>query len=233
MILGYKDKTVNEFFFEALSGISKNLTQDELLNLVLKTGEINLKCMELLDKANTETYGNPIPTQVTTNIEQGPFIIITGHDLHDLQLLLEHTKGKGINIYTHGEMLPAHAYPELKKYTHLKGNFGTAWQNQQKEFDSIPAPVLFTTNCLMPPKASYMDRVYTTEVVSYPGLVHIDEKNGTKDFTPVIPKALELGGYKEDHVLTGINGAPELPPGFAHGTVLGAADSIVAAVKAG
>src|SRR5574344_515069 len=230
MILGYKDKTVNEFFFEALSGISKNLTQDELLNLVLKTGEINLKCMELLDKANTETYGNPIPTQVTTNIEQGPFIIITGHDLHDLQLLLEQTKGKGINIYTHGEMLPAHAYPELKKYPHLKGNYGTAWQNQQKEFDNVPASILFTTNCIMPVKDSYKDRVFTTSVVNYPNCCHIDDN---KDFTPVIEKALELGGFQKTKEMTGINGGNILTVGFGHHTVLSVADKIISAVKTG
>ena len=136
-------------------------------------------------------------------VEEGPFIVVTGHDLKDLQLLLEQTAGKGINIYTHGEMLPAHAYPELKKHPHLKGNFGTAWQNQQKEFDGIPAPILFTTNCLMPPKGSYADRVFTTEVVAFPGAVHI---GGSKDFTPVIEKALELGGYAEPRPMTGING---------------------------
>lgn len=144
--------------------------------------------------------------------------------------MLEQTKDKGINIYTHGEMLPAHAYPELKKYPHLKGNFGTAWQNQQKEFANIPAPVLYTTNCLMPVKESYADRVFTTEVVSYPEMVHIGED---KDFTPVIEKALELGGYKEDTAFTGINGGTKVMTGFGHGTVLGMADQVIAAVKSG
>ena len=144
--------------------------------------------------------------------------------------MLEQTKDKGINIYTHGEMLPAHAYPELKKYPHLKGNFGTAWQNQQKEFANIPAPVLYTTNCLMPVKESYADRVFTTEVVSYPEMVHIGED---KDFTPVIKKALELGGYKEDTAFTGINGGTKVMTGFGHGTVLGVADQVIAAVKSG
>jgi hydroxylamine reductase len=143
---------------------------------------------------------------------------------------LEQTEGKGINIYTHGEMLPAHGYPELKKYPHLKGNFGTAWQNQQKEFATIPAPVLFTTNCLMPPKDSYRDRVFTTEVVSYPEIVHIGED---KDFTPVIEKALALGGYAEDKQFTGINGGDTVMTGFAHGTVLGVADKVIEAVKSG
>ena len=158
------------------------------------------------------------------------FIVVTGHDLYDLKLLLQQTEGKGINIYTHGEMLPAHAYPELKKYPHLKGNFGTAWQNQQKEFDNIPAPILYTTNCLMPPKASYKDRVFTTEMVSFPEVVHINDE---KDFTPVIEKALELGGYAEDTQFTGINGGTEVMTGFAHGTVLGVADKVIKAVKSG
>ena len=156
--------------------------------------------------------------------------MISGHDLYDLKQLLEQTKDKGINIYTHGEMLPAHGYPELKKYPHLKGNFGTAWQNQQKEFANIPAPVLFTTNCLMPPRDSYKDRVFTTEVVSYPEIVHIGED---KDFTPVIEKALELGGYAEDTQFTGINGGETVMTGFAHGTVLGIADKVIEAVKNG
>ena len=186
--------------------------------------------MELLDKANTEQFGTPVPTKVPLTVEKGPFIVISGHDLHDLKLLLEQTEGKGISIYTHGEMLPAHAYPELKKYPHLKGNFGTAWQNQQKEFAGIPAPVLFTTNCLMPVKKSYEDRVFTTAVVAYPEMVHIDEK---KDFTPVIEKALELGGYKEDQEFCGINGGHEVTTGFAHGTVLSVADQVVDAVKSG
>lgn len=229
-VLGFYDERVNEFFYEALQDISKDLSSDELLSLVLKTGEINLKCMELLDKANTETYGNPIPTKVTTNIEPGPFIVVTGHDLRDLALLLEQTKDKGINIYTHGEMLPCHAYPELKKYPHLKGNFGTAWQNQQKEFDNIPAPILFTTNCIMPVKDSYADRVFTTSVVSYPNTMHIGDD---KDFTPIINKALELGGYKEFKKMTGINGGDILTVGFGHNTVMSVADKVIEAVKSG
>lgn len=186
--------------------------------------------MALLDKANTTAYGTPIPVKVPLSIEKGPFIVVTGHDLRDLELLLEQTKDRGVNVYTHGEMLPAHAYPELKKYPHLKGNFGTAWQNQQKEFANIPGALLFTTNCLMPVKESYADRVFTTEVVSYPNVVHIDEK---KDFTPVIEKALELGGYEQEQHLTGINGGEYVVTGFGHGTVLGVADKVIGAVKAG
>ncbi len=227
-VLGYEDASVNDFFYEALKAISKDLSADELLALVLKTGEINLKCMELLDRANTETYGTPAPATVTTNIEKGPFIVVTGHDLKDLAILLEQTAGKGVNIYTHGEMLPCHAYPELKKYPHLKGNFGTAWQNQQKEFDNLPGAILFTTNCIMPVKDSYKDRVFTTSVVQYPGCKHVD-----KDFTPVIEKALELGGYPEDKKMTGINGGDTLTVGFGHGTVLSVADKVIGAVKSG
>lgn len=203
MMLGYADEEVNRFFAKALFAVGEDWDMDALLPIVMEVGEKNLKCMALLDKANTESYGTPAPVTVPLTVEKGPFIVITGHDLHDLKLLLEQTEGKGVNIYTHGEMLPAHGYPELKKYAHLKGNFGTAWQNQQREFADIPAPVLFTTNCLMPPKASYADRVFTTAVVSYPELTHIGED---KDFTPVIEKALELGGYNEDKPFTGING---------------------------
>ena len=230
LVLGYEDSEVNEFFYRALSVISYDLSSDKLLETVLKVGEVNLKCMELLDRANTDAYGIPTPTKVPLTIEKGPFIVISGHDLKDLELLLKQTEGKGINIYTHGEMLPAHGYPELKKYSHLKGNFGTAWQNQQKEFDNIKGPVLFTTNCLMPVKESYSDRVFTTEVVSYPEMVHIGED---KDFTPVINKALELGGYEEDKKLTGINGGEYVTTGFAHGTVLSVADKVINGVKTG
>ncbi|GHV49626.1 hydroxylamine reductase [Synergistales bacterium] len=229
--LGYTDDEISSFFHKALAAVGEDgLGMEELLPLVLETGAVNLRCMELLDKANTETYGTPQPTAVPLSIEKGPFIVISGHDLRDLKLLLEQTKGKGVNIYTHGEMLPAHAYPELKKYSHLKGNFGTAWQNQQKEFDAIPAPVLFTSNCLMPVKESYRDRVFTTAVVAYPELVHIDVN---KDFTPVIDKALKLGGYPENHPMTGINGGGEVTTGFSHGAVLSAADTIIGAVKSG
>lgn len=230
-VLGYKDEEVNSFLIKALFTIGMDdYGMSDLLPIVMEVGKINLKCMELLDKANTETYGNPIPTEVSLTVEKGPFIVISGHDLYDLKQLLEQTDGKGINIYTHGEMLPAHAYPELKKYAHLKGNFGTAWQNQQKEFADIPAPVLFTTNCLMPPKESYADRVFTTEVVAYSEIVHIGEN---KDFTPVIEKALELGGYVEDKHFTGINGGNKVMTGFGHNAVLSVADKVVEAVKSG
>ncbi|MBE6822371.1 hydroxylamine reductase [Caproiciproducens sp. LBM24188] len=231
--LGYEDDEVTEWFYKGLAAIGTDLDADTLLSLLMEFGQVNLKCMALLDRANTGTYGDPVPTEVPNTIEKGPFIIISGHDLHDLKQLLEQTEGKGVNIYTHGEMLPAHGYPELKKYAHLKGNFGTAWQNQQKEFDGVPAPILFTTNCLMRPRASYADRVFTTGVVAYPELVHIEEQDGKKDFSEVIAKALELGGYEADRELPGINGGKKLLTGFAHGTVLGVADKVVDAVKSG
>ena len=226
-VLGYTDKSINEFFAKALFAIGEDWGMNELLPIVLEVGKFNFDCMAMLDN---ETYGNPTPATVPLMVEKGPFIVITGHDLYDLKQLLEQTKDKGINIYTHGEMLPAHAYPELRKYPQLKGNFGTAWQNQQKEFANLPAPILFTTNCLMPPKASYKDRVFTTEVVSYPEVVHIGED---KDFTPVIEKALELGGFARDTQFTGINGGTTVTTGFSHSAVLGVADTVIEAVKSG
>ena len=230
-VTGYHDEDVDAFFYKALEAIGHDdYGMDQLLPLVLETGSVNLKCMALLDKANTETFGTPEPTPVSFKVEKGPFIVVTGHDLEDLKLLLEQTKDKGVNVYTHGEMLPAHAYPELKKYPQLKGNFGTAWQNQQKEFADLPGAILYTTNCLMPLKSSYADRVFTTEMVEFPEAVHIDEK---KDFTPVIEKALELGGYDEDKQFTGINGGTGTMVGFGHGTVISVADKVVEAVKKG
>ncbi|WP_206108950.1 hydroxylamine reductase [Olsenella sp. SW781] len=230
MVLGYTSDELDRFFLRALRSLGERLGQDELLPLVLEVGEKNYACMELLDRANTQTYGVPEPTEVSMRIERGPFIVVSGHDLFDLHTLLEQTAGTGVSVYTHGEMLPAHGYPELRKYPHLKGNFGTAWQNQQREFDGIPGAVLFTTNCLMPPRPSYADRVFTTEVVSYPGLVHVGED---KDFSPVIERALELGGYPEDVQMTGINGGTTLTTGFGHGAVLSVADKVVDAVRSG
>lgn len=228
--LGKTDRTVTDFLYEALYALGEDKSPDDLLKLVLKTGEVNFKCMEMLDAANTEAYGQPVPTEVPLTIEKGPFIVVSGHDLHDMKLLLEQTQGKGINIYTHSEMLPAHGYPELKKYPHLKGNFGTGWQNQQSEFHNIPAPVLFTTNCIMPVRQSYCDRVFTTSIVSYPELCHIGDD---KDFTPVIKKAIECGGYDEDKHMTGMNGGSTVITGFARNAVLSHAEKIIELVKAG
>ena len=203
MVLGYTDASLNQFFINALSALSKDLGMDELLPIVMEVGRFNLLCMELLDTANTESFGDPVPVTVPLTVEKGPFIIVTGHDLSDIKQLLEQTKDTGINIYTHGEMLPAHAYPELKKYPHLKGNLGTAWQNQQKEFATLPAPILFK------------------------------DENGHKDFTPLIKKALELGGYSSDQHFTGINGGTSVMTGFAKNAVLSSAGEIVDAVKSG
>ncbi|MFZ5973797.1 MAG: hydroxylamine reductase [Bacillota bacterium] len=233
-VLGEDDDEVTGWLFKGMAALIKEHTAAEWLDLLMEFGMVNLRCMELLDKANTSAYGHPVPAVVPLTVEKGPFIVITGHDLLDLKQLLEQTEGKGINIYTHGEMLPAHGYPELKKYPHLKGNFGTAWQNQKKEFKDVPAAFLFTTNCLMPPLDSYKGNIFTTSVVEFPGVVHIPEnENGEKDFTPVIEKALELGGYAEDREFTGINGGKQVMTGFARGTVLGVADKVIDAVKAG
>ncbi len=230
MILGYEEEEVLRFFYKALFAIGEDWGMDELLPLVMETGKVNLKCMEMLDRANTESFGTPEPTRVSLTVEKGPFIVISGHDLYDLKLLLEQTEGKGVNIYTHGEMLPAHAYPLLRKYSHLKGNYGTAWHNQQREFQDLPAPILFTTNCIMPVKESYADRVFTTEVVSYPKMRHIGEE---KDFSPVIERALALGGFSENRQFKGINGGDEVMTGFGHGAVLSVADKVIEAVKSG
>lgn len=230
LMLGKSSEEVDAFFVKGLSAIGEDWGMDELLPIVMETGKVNLTCMALLDEANTSTYGTPVPTTVPLTVEKGPFIVVTGHDLKDLELLLKQTEGKGINIYTHGEMLPAHAYPELKKYKHLKGNFGTAWQNQQKEFDGVPGAFLFTTNCLMPPRPSYADRVFTTAVVGYPDIPHIGAE---KDFTPVIERALELGGYAETQHRTGMNGGTGTTTGFAHDAVLANAAQIVEAVRSG
>ncbi len=232
-VLGYSSDEVLDWLYKGLALATEDHSVAEWLEILMEFGQANFKCMELLDKANTETYGHPVPTEVTTFIEKGPFIVVTGHDLYDLQQLLEQTEGKGINIYTHGEMLPSHSYPGLKKYSHLKGNFGTAWQSQQKEFHEVPGAFLFTTNCLMPPKDSYADRVFTTSLVQFPGISHIEGQNGKKDFSPVIEKALALGGYKEEVKLTGINGGSKLLTGFGHNTVLSVADTVINAVKAG
>ena len=233
MVLGYTDASLNQFFVTALSALSKDWGMNELLPIVMEVGRFNLLCMELLDTANTESFGDPVPVTVPLTVEKGPFIVVTGHDLSDIKQLLEQTKDTGINIYTHGEMLPAHAYPELKKYPHLKGNLGTAWQNQQKEFATLPAPILFTTNCLMPPKSSYADRVFTTGSVQFPNTPYIKDENGHKDFTLLIKKALELGGYSSDQHFTGINGGSSVMTGFARNAILSSAGEIVDAVKSG
>lgn len=234
MNLGYEVPEVTDWFYKGLCEINHEHTVEEWLSLIMEFGQVNLKCMALLDRANTESFGTPVPTRVNVDIKKGPFIVVSGHDLKDLYQLLEQTQGKGINIYTHSEMLPAHGYPELKKFPHLAGNFGTAWQSQQKEFENIPAPVLFTTNCLMPPRPNYADRIYTTSVVGYEGMTHIEgDDQANKDFTPIIEQALALGGYEHDRSMSGINGGHMLTTGFAHGTVLSNAEQVISAIKNG
>ncbi|MDL2280090.1 hydroxylamine reductase [Desulfovibrio sp. OttesenSCG-928-G11] len=232
--LGRRDPEVDAWLVKGMAALAEEHSVDDWLGLLMEFGGVNLKCMALLDGANTGAYGDPVPVQVPLKIEKGPFIVVTGHDLYDLKMLLEQSEGKGVNIYTHSEMLPAHGYPELKKHAHLKGNFGTAWQNQQKEFENIPAPILYTTNCLMPVKDSYSDRVYTTSVVAYPGMKHIESgRNGHKDFSALIEHAVRLGGYGEDRQFAGVNGGATVTTGFGRRTVLDNAPAIIDAVKAG
>ena len=228
-VLGKTDEEVTAFFYKGLAALASGAGKEELLALTMEAGKANLACMAALNDAN-RTYGIPAPVTVPLTIEKGPFIIVTGHDLLDLAELLKQTEGKGVNVYTHGEMLPAHGYPELKKYPHFKGHFGTAWQNQQKEFAHVPAAILFTTNCIMPVKESYADRVFTAGVVQYPGMPHI---GADKDFSAVIAKAIELGGYAEDTVIPGMNGGKSVMTGFGSEAVLSNAGTIVEAVKSG
>jgi hydroxylamine reductase len=227
-VLGYQDDDVNRWFMKGLAAVvDQSLTMQDVLALVMEFGQINLKCMELLDRANTSTYGHPEPTHTLITHKKGPFIIVSGHDLHDLYQVLEQTAGKGVNVYTHGELLPGNAYPGLKKFPHLMGNYGGAWQNQQKEFDKLPGCIVMTTNCLMEPRDSYRDRLYTSGVVGFDDVQHIEEENGKKDFSKVIRQAIELGGWQEDE--------PEkrILTGFARETVLGNAALVVDAVKTG
>src|SRR3989339_1016557 len=226
VILGKESEDVNFFFYKGLSALADDsLTADDLTNLIMEFGKVNLTCMEILDTVHTETFGHPVPTKVSLGIKKGPAIIVSGHDLDDLKQLLEQSKDSGINIYTHGEMLPAHGYPGLKKHKHLAGHFGTAWQNQQKEFNDIPAVILMTTNCIQEPRASYKDRIFTTGLVAWEGVAHIDAKDGKKDFGKLIKKAKDSEGFKED------TPGKEILVGFAHHTVLSLADKIIDAVK--
>ena len=227
--IGYYDDQVDNFYFRGLECTTNdNLSVEELIQMTMRTGDMSVAVMKKLDEANTERYKNPTPHKVNVNIEKGPFIIVSGHDLRDLEMLLEQTEGKGINIYTHGEMLPSHGYPGLKKYKHLVGNYGGAWQDQQKEFDGIPGCILMTTNCLMRPRETYKDRIFTTSVVGWDGVKYISaDKDGYKDFSEIIDKALELGGFKESEE------PKEILVGFGHNATLSHAEAIVNAVKEG
>ena len=227
--LGYCSDQVDDFYIIALEAITDDeLTVEELIRMMMRTGEMAVEVMKKLDEANTDVYGNPSPHKVNVNIRKGPFIVVSGHDLKDLEMLLEQSGGTGVNIYTHGEMLPCHGYEGLKKYPHLIGNFGGAWQEQQKQFDNLPGCVLMTTNCLMRPRDSYKDRIYSTNVVGWDGVKHIGRKeNGEKDFSEIIRQAIELGGYTEDQP------THEILVGFGHNAALCYADKIVEAVKNG
>lgn len=222
-VLGQEDDAVYDFFAEALDLLTQDLTADQLLELGLRLGAVNIRTMELLDQGNTGTYGHPVPTPVRITPVKGKAILVSGHDLKDLEELLKQTEGTGINIYTHGEMLPAHGYPELKKYAHLVGNWGSAWQNQRKEFAAFPGAILMTTNCIQQPGESYQGRIFTSGLVEWPGLTHIADRN----FAPVIAAALASDGFSADE--------PEqtIMVGFGHEAVLGVADQVIAAVKSG
>lgn len=225
--LSYYSDNVDNFYITALEAITNNtLTVEELIRLTLKTGDMAIEIMKKLDEANTTIYGNPSPHTVNVHIKKGPFIIVSGHDLKDLEMLLKQTEGLGINIYTHGEMLPSHGYEGLKKYKHLVGNFGGAWQDQQKQFDNLPGCILMTTNCLMRPRDTYKDRIYSTNVVGWDGIKYIEKKpDGEKDFSEIIKQSLELGGFTEDQEVK------EILVGFGHEAALSHAGELVEAVK--
>jgi len=223
-ILGQEDDRVYGFIHEALvAPLNKSLTLDDWVNLVLKCGEINLRTMELLDAANTGAYGHPVPTKVPLGAKEGKAILVSGHDLKDMEEILKQTEGKGITVYTHGEMLPTHGYPELKKYPHFYGHFGTAWQNQIKEFGQFPGAIVMTTNCIQKPQGSYKDNIFTTGLVAWPGVRHIGDKN----FSPVIEKALDMPGFPQD------SNGKHVMCGFGHNAVMGVADKVIEAVKSG
>jgi len=223
-ILGQEEETIYAFIHEALANLgNKDMSMEEWLALVLKCGEVNLKVMELLDKANTSAFGHPIPTSVPLGHKTGKCILVSGHDLQDLKDILQATVDTGINIYTHGEMLPAHGYPELKKYSHFYGHFGTAWHNQKQEFVNFPGPIVITTNCIQEPREVYQDNIFSTGPVGWPGIIHI--KNN--DYRKVIDKALAMPGFSNNE------NKGSVMVGFAHNTVLGVADQVIKAVKSG
>jgi hydroxylamine reductase len=223
-ILGQSDEAVNAFFHRALAALlDDGLDMNTLFELNMELGRMNLRCMEILDQGHTERFGHPAPTAVSLGARRGPAILVSGHDLLDLYELLRQTEGRGIQVYTHGEMIPAHGYPGLKKFPHLAGNYGGAWQDQQKEFERFPGPILMTTNCIQKPKASYMDRIFTTGLVAWPGVTHLADR---KDFSELIAKAIAMGGFASDEP------GKTITVGFGHQAVLAAAGQVVAAVKA-
>jgi len=221
-ILGQQDDKVYAYIHEALAAtLDKSLSLNDWVGLVLKCGEINLRTMELLDAGNTGTYGHPVPTKVPLGHKKGKAILVSGHDLKDIEEILKQTEGKGIYVYTHGEMLPTHGYPGLKKYAHFYGHYGTAWQNQHKEFPQFPGAILMTTNCLQKPQDSYKENIFTCGLVGWPGIMHIGDRN----FAPVIEKALQLPGFSEDAE------GKSVMVGFGRNTVLGVAGTVIEAVK--
>ena len=225
-VLGYDDESINDFMQKTLAKLLDDMSVDELIKLTLETGKVGVDVMALLDKANTETYGNPELTKVNLGVRSNPAILISGHDLKDLEMLLEQTKGTGVDVYSHGEMLPAHYYPKFKKYEHFAGNYGNAWQNQTTEFEKFNGAILLTTNCLVPPKDSYKDRVFTTGAVGFEGCKHIEEVKGKKDFSELIELAKTCQPPTE--LETG-----EIVGGFAHEQVFAVADKVIEAVKNG
>ena len=221
-ILGQEDDAVYAYVHEGLAAIQRDdLSLDQWVDLALRCGGAAVKAMELLDRGNTETYGHPVPTQVPLGHKKGKAILVSGHDLQDLDKLLQQTEGTGINIYTHGEMLPTHGYPKLKQYGHFYGHYGTAWQNQIKEFPNFPGPILMTTNCIQRPKTDYKDNIFTSGMVGWPGVAHITDQN----FKPVIDRAIELPGFEDDA------DKGEVTVGFARNAVLGVAGKVIEAVK--
>jgi len=226
-ILGAESDRVDGFLARGLMELSLDRPDTDWFGLVMELGKVNLECMEMLSKAHIGRFGSPEPTRVVLGVKKGPAIIVSGHDLLDLHLLLSQSAGTGVNVYTHGEMLPAHGYPGLKKYPHLAGHFGSAWQNQQKEFDRVPAAILMTTNCIQKPRDSYRDRIFTTGLVAWPDVRHIPGKGEGKDFSPVIKKARELGGFPADAV------EKEVTVGFGHDALLKVAGALLEAIKAG
>ncbi len=221
-ILGKSDDSIYDFIYEGMAAtLDKNMGADALVGLVMKCGQINLKAMEILDAANTETYGHPVPTKVPLGHKKGKAILVSGHDLKDLDMILKQSEGKGIFVYTHGEMLPCHAYPKLKQYSHFYGHYGTAWQNQAKEFDAFPGAILMTTNCIQKPRDTYKDHIFTTGLVGFPGVKHLEDK----DFTAVIKKALELPGFTSDEE------GKSVMVGFGHNAVMSVAGAVIEAVK--
>ncbi|WP_054029886.1 hydroxylamine reductase [Desulfatitalea tepidiphila] len=221
-ILGQEDEAVYRFVNEAMAATLDNtLGVNDLVGLALKCGEVNLRAMELLDAGNTGTYGHPVPTAVPLGHKKGKALLVSGHDLKDLEMILQQTEGKGIYVYTHGEMLPTHGYPGLKKYGHFYGHYGTAWQNQAKEFAAFPGAIVMTTNCIQKPKESYQDNIFTTGLVGWPGVQHIADKN----FAPAIDKALALPGFESDEP------GKSVMVGFGRNAVLGVAGQVIEAVK--